>query len=176
MILLWNIVETYKDSELLVSKESRLWLFDVFAPLAINVVCINPQKRQIYDLYSEEALKSGQVPPPPPFSSSHGYYVGHHYNNNNHQHPNPNFRFNPRDAGDIYAELFGGSEAGGSSGRSAGRGFKDGYFRNANAGESSSAKKAPVVEISLSCSLVDLYKGAKKKIKISRTILDSLGS
>ncbi|KAK9054490.1 hypothetical protein SSX86_025568 [Deinandra increscens subsp. villosa] len=142
-------------------------------------VLSDPQKRQIYDLYGEEALKSGQVPPPPPSSSGRGgYYAAHHYNGNtnSHQHPNPNFRFNPRDAEDIYAELFGGSDAGGGgSGRNAGRGFKDAYYRNPNAGESSSAKKAPPVENVLSCSLIDLYKGAKKKIKISRTILDSSG-
>ncbi|KAK9066527.1 hypothetical protein SSX86_013850 [Deinandra increscens subsp. villosa] len=119
-------------------------------------VLSDPQKRQIYDLYGEEALKSSH---PPPSSSGRGYH-----NNNHHQqqqHPNPDFRFNPRDAEDIYAELFGG-------------GFKDGHFRNGET-TSSSAKKAPAVENLLSCSLLDLYKGAKKKMKISRTILDSSG-
>ncbi|MFS7971949.1 putative DnaJ domain, Chaperone J-domain superfamily [Helianthus anomalus] len=105
-------------------------------------VLSDPQKRQIYDLYGEEALKSGRR-----FNN----------NNNNHQNPNHNFRFNPRDAEDIYAELFGGSDAG---------------FRN---GESSSVKKAPAVENVLGCSLLDLYKGGKKKMKISRTVLDSFG-
>jgi len=97
-------------------------------------VLSDPQKRQIYDLYGEEALKSGQVPPPPPSSSGRSYYAGNHYssynsnsnnnnnNNNNHPHVNPNFRFNPRDAEDIYAELFGGSDAGGGGSRSAGEG------------------------------------------------------
>ncbi|XP_022036799.1 dnaJ homolog subfamily B member 6 [Helianthus annuus] len=103
-------------------------------------VLSDPQKRQIYDLYGEEALKAGRC-------------------FNNHQNPNPNlnFRFNPRNAEDIYAELFGGSDAG---------------FRN---GESSSVKKAPAVENVLGCSLLDLYKGAKKKMKISKTVLDSFG-
>ncbi|KAI3726910.1 hypothetical protein L1987_66717 [Smallanthus sonchifolius] len=108
-------------------------------------VLSDPQKRQIYDLYGEEALKS------PASSSGRGYYNRHH--------PDPNFR----NADDIYAELFGGSDAG--------KGFK----ANTGGEGSSSAKKAPAVENFLSCSLLDLYKGAKKKMKISRTILDSSG-
>ncbi|XP_021979935.1 dnaJ homolog subfamily B member 6-like [Helianthus annuus] len=100
-------------------------------------VLSDPQKRQIYDLYGEEALKAGR-----------------RFNNHQNPNPNPNFRFNPRNAEDIYTEFFGGSDAG---------------FRN---GESSSVKKAPAVENVLGCSLLDLYKGAKKKMKISKTVLD----
>ncbi|CAH1423812.1 unnamed protein product [Lactuca virosa] len=57
--------------------------------------------------------------------------------------------------------------------QSAGRTFKDGAFRAPNGGESSSARKAPAVENLLPCSLEDLYKGAKKKMKISRTVANS---
>ncbi|KAL7591807.1 hypothetical protein Lser_V15G31992 [Lactuca serriola] len=56
-----------------------------------------------------------------------------------------------------------------------GRTFKDGAFRVPNGGESSSAMKAPVVKNLLPCSLEDLYKGAKKKMKISRAVPNSAG-
>ncbi|MFS7973272.1 hypothetical protein Hanom_Chr09g00854691 [Helianthus anomalus] len=36
-------------------------------------------------------------------------------------------------------------------------------------------KKAPAVENVLGCSLLELIKGAKRKMKISRTVLDSFG-
>ncbi|XP_076943228.1 uncharacterized protein LOC143613405 [Bidens hawaiensis] len=75
---------------------------------------------------------------------------GHQFNNNNNN-GKTNYGFNPRNAEDIYAEL----------------------FRNVNTGDNSSSsfsgKKAPAVENMLACSLFDLYKGAKKKMKISRT-------
>lgn len=132
-------------------------------------VLSDPQKRQIYDLYGEEGLKSGQAPPPPASSSGRGNYA--------HQNPNPNFRFNPRDADDIYEELFGGSE-GGSGGAGRSRAFKDRFFRATNGDYGSSAgtgRKAPAVENLLPCSLEELYKGAKKKMKISRTIADVTG-
>ncbi|XP_052180527.1 uncharacterized protein LOC127793823 isoform X2 [Diospyros lotus] len=141
-------------------------------------VLSDPQKRQIYDLYGEEALKSGKVPPPP--SATRGAASYHHHQPPP-QHPNPSFRFNPRDADDIYAEMFGGSEGVGSG--SAGprsRNFRDGFFRGTTAEFGSSAssappKKAAPVENTLPCSLEELYKGAKKKMRISRTISDASG-
>ncbi|XP_058228333.1 uncharacterized protein LOC131336485 [Rhododendron vialii] len=122
-------------------------------------VLSDPTKRQIYDLYGEEALKSGQVPPPP--SSSRG--GGSHHGG---PHPNPSYRFNPRDAEDIYAEMFGGSST-------SSRGFREGYYGNSGAGMG--LRKAAAVENALPCSMEELYKGAKKKMKISRTIADSTG-
>lgn len=129
-------------------------------------VLSDPQKRQIYDLYGEEALKSGQVPPPPRGGI-------HHFHTQ--PHPNPSFRFNPRDADDIYAELFGGSSDT-SNGR--GRETRDEFFRStANAGAefSGASRKAPPVENTVMCSLEDLFKGAKKKMKVSKTIQDVYG-
>lgn len=145
-------------------------------------VLSDPQKRQIYDLYGEEALKSGQVPPPP--SASHGGASASHHRQRHH--PNPSFRFNPRDADDIYAELFGEGNSNHGGRASRGRAFRDAFFRASNGGGAYSTgshsgagagpqRKAPPVENSLPCSLEDLYKGAKKKMKISRTIIDVTG-
>ncbi|KAL2340036.1 hypothetical protein Fmac_007976 [Flemingia macrophylla] len=127
-------------------------------------VLSDPQKRQIYDLYSEEALKSGQVPPPPHSSSSRAF---HHHRQN----PPPSFHFNPRDADDIYAELFGFDDSSAASSR------RDAFFRTSNGTSSSSSsgptfssRKATPVENALPCSLEDLYKGVKKKMKISRNL------
>ncbi|KAG6757075.1 hypothetical protein POTOM_037376 [Populus tomentosa] len=114
-------------------------------------VLSDPNKRQIYDLYGEEGLKSFDQIPPPTTN------VG------------ASFRFNPRDAEDIFAEFFGG---GGGSG-----GVGKGYFRNNNGnnyGPELNRKAAPV-ESKLLCTLEELYKGTRRKMRISRSVPDDFG-
>ncbi|KAB5537586.1 hypothetical protein DKX38_015119 [Salix brachista] len=114
-------------------------------------VLSDPNKRQIYDLYGEEGIKSfDQIPPP----------------TNN---AGASFRFNPRDAEDIFAEFFGG---GGGSG-----GVGKGSFRNNNGNNYGAEvnRKAAPVESKLLCTLEELYKGTRRKMRISRSVPDDFG-
>ncbi|KAI4336049.1 hypothetical protein L6164_014625 [Bauhinia variegata] len=138
-------------------------------------VLSDPQKRQIYDLYGEEALKSGQLPPSSSSSSSSRAYQ--HFPHQQRQHPT-SFRFNPRDADDIYAEFFGSESTSSGAGSSGARngGHRDGFFRTSNGSAfGGTGRKAPAVESILPCSLEELYKGVKKKMKISRIVYDAFG-
>ncbi|XP_057948993.1 uncharacterized protein LOC131144385 [Malania oleifera] len=143
-------------------------------------VLSDTQKRAVYDQYGEEGLK-GQVPPDAAgpggasfFQTGDGPTV---------------FRFNPRNANDIFSEFFGFSSPFGGMGGSSGVGgmrcrsrfpggmFGDDVFASFGEGRPMSQvpRKAPPIENTLPCSLEELYKGNTKKMKISREIADASG-
>ncbi|CAA0823625.1 DNAJ heat shock family protein [Striga hermonthica] len=144
-------------------------------------VLSDAQKRAVYDQYGEEGLK-GQGMPPPDAGGPGGatfFQTG----------DGPNvYRFNPRNANDIFAEFFGFSSPFGGMGSGGGmRGgsrFSGGSMFGgddifSSFGEartmSPGPRKAPPIEQKLPCSLEELYKGATKRMKISREIYDASG-
>ncbi|XP_071716149.1 uncharacterized protein [Rutidosis leptorrhynchoides] len=149
-------------------------------------VLSDQQKRAIYDQYGEEGLK-GQVPPPGAggFSGMHSHDGG----------STSSFRFNPRNADDIFSEFFGfSSPFGGMGGSHHAHGgspfqrsmFSDDIFSHmrgvpgsgsgASEGSASMApRKGAMIERTLPCSLEDLFKGTTKKMKISRDVSDGTG-
>lgn len=170
-------------------------------PLAVRLslqVLSDPEKRKIYDQFGEEGLK-GQMPPEasagahspgmPPGGGQGAQY----------------FRFNPRNAEDIFAEFFGGASpfggpGMGASSRMRGMGgmgpngmqgmggmggmgdsaqfqsmFGDGGGFQSFSRQPQGPVKQPAVESKLQCTLEELYTGNTRKMKISRQIADASG-
>jgi DnaJ homolog subfamily B member 4 len=127
-------------------------LISILSALATQVLS-DPQKCAVNDQYGEDSLKAGV---PPPSTPSHG--LGAH-----------EFRFNPRRS----SRRFLGARV-----RARQSTALPGFGSITGAGEPSSGavqRKVPPIERRLTCSLEDLYKGATKKMKISRDVLDSIG-
>ncbi|XP_027346254.1 dnaJ homolog subfamily B member 4-like isoform X2 [Abrus precatorius] len=130
-------------------------------------VLSDPQKRTVYDQYGEEGLK-GQVPPPDAGGAGTTFFSTGDMPGS--------FRFNPRNADDIFAEFFGfSSPFGGMGGRGGGGGMRSRFSGGGVHMSQGAPRKAPPIENKLPCTLEEIYKGTTKKMKISREIADVSG-
>ncbi|KAL1335881.1 hypothetical protein HN51_030326 [Arachis hypogaea] len=151
-------------------------------------VLSDPHKRAICDQYGEDVLKGKRQPPGGGGGGGGASFF--------HGGDGPTmFRFNPRNAESIFAEVFGCSSPYGGMGMGRGRGMRGGYggswvsrsfggifgsdmfssAREEDTPMNQSPRRAPPIENTLLCTLEELYKGTTKKMKISREVVDASG-
>lgn len=147
-------------------------------------VLSDPQKKQIYDMYGEEGLKHG---PPPPgggggFPGGGGGFGG--FPGGPGGGGGFSGGFTPRSAEDIFREFFGmgtgGSPFGGmgGGGMGGGGGLEDlfggggGFGGGGMGGRAARQAKGATASHQLACTLEELYKGATKRVKLSRNGTD----
>lgn len=149
-------------------------------------VLSDPEKRQVYDVYGEEGLKQGAPPPGAGATGGGGFgggggAGGHPFGGFGGSGGRAGGGFTPRSAEDIFREFFGASMGGGGAG---GGGFED-LFGGGGVGfgghgggfgqqqyQQQPAQKDPDVAHSLRCTLEELYAGATKRVKLTRTVVD----
>lgn len=124
----------------------------------------DPKKKEIYDRFGEEGLKSGMSEAPSgssAFHSAHGGMPGGF-----------------RDADDLFREFFGGGLGGGFGARGMnGMGSMGGmHDMFGGRGQREQRRKQPESEQSLVVSLEELYRGCVKRMKVTKSVYSMDGS
>lgn len=127
-------------------------------------VLSDPRRRQIYDQHGEEGLKSSDLPSPAAETASSAAKQRSYSSS---RRDDSEFRYYPRDAEDIFAEFFKSAEEGVQANK------KTPPARKKTPPPAN--RKAADIESALACTLEELYKGGKKKMRISRLVPDEFG-